>query len=312
MRLLMLMLFLIMFSIPVHAGLPLGTLTPMTGSDPNCPAGFACRAFQVSCAMTPNVSGFYSYRVAPNPIGVVIFFSGLGGTSWWSGANQFLPAMVNDLISAGYSVIQVRWKTGWLESASGVDSGLSKLACRPATVINYLYKTFQPATNYLVITGNSGGSSQVSYSLAYYSLDGIVDVLIPTSGPPHSALQKSCLRNAGESGYWFDISQRRLTDKAFGFFNANGPCYLQKSTFFSRWTSESVGYGGDDYTYPFTKVRMILGGDDALQETITQDYIQRLNNAGTPVDLQILPGVGHEITETSSGRTALLDAITRR
>jgi len=303
----------ILFStIPAFAQtFPLGTISPLAGGDSTCPAGFTCRGLKVTCPGTPQVATFYATRLTVNPVGTVIFFTGGAGTTYWSSANEFLPSFVNDLIALRYNVLQVRWKSEWEASARGLNSGIAKLACRPATMISYLHKTFQPATSRLIITGNSGGASQVSYPLAYYGLDQIVDVMIPTGGPPHSALQKSCMQNAGEDGYWFDAGRRSRIDNAFGFFSANGPCYLRDGRYIPRWTAESVAYGGTDYFYDNTRVHMIIGAKDRIQ-VIASDYEQKLTDSGTPVVLEILPNVGHDIFDYSLGRDALFSAITQR
>ena len=70
-------ILLLLFAIPAFSEpLPLGTFKPTTGIDPNCPAGFTCRPFNVACPGTPAINGFYSFRLATNPVGTVIFFTG--------------------------------------------------------------------------------------------------------------------------------------------------------------------------------------------------------------------------------------------
>ena len=151
----------------------------------------------------------------------------------------------------------------------------------------------------------------MSYALAYYGLDKLVDVLIPTGGPPHSALQKSCMQNAGEDAYWFDAVTRRKIDRTFGIFSGNGPCYLRDARKVPRWTEESVGYGGNDYTYLNTRVHIIIGEKDRMQAGISTDYQQKLMNSGTAILVEIVASAGHDIINYPLGRSALMAAITQ-
>src|SRR5439155_25769229 len=114
-------------------------------------------------------------------------------------------ALVDELRSLGFTVAQARWVTSWLESSTNDAAGQAHLACRPATLIKFLHGNYflpmgvtnqQPGIAGFCISGNSGGSSQGGYALSHYGLDDILDVVIPSGGPPHSALAKSCMTNA--------------------------------------------------------------------------------------------------------------------
>jgi hypothetical protein len=162
------------------------------------------------------------------------------------------------------------------------------------------------------ISGNSGGSSQVGYALSHYGLATIVDVEVPTGGPPHSALEKSCLTNAEEQCYWFDLSDLELTDRGFGFFNNDGPAVRHDPGFVPRWLEESVATGGNDYVYPATRVNFIIGQDDPAMQCIASDFYNRLrtNNLSSPMlSWQIAPGTPHPVYSTDIGRTMIKAAI---
>jgi len=47
-------------------------------------------------------------------------------------------------------------------------------------------------------------------------------------------------------------------------------------------------------------------------EAVSNDYVTRLMNSGTPVEIQVVHGVGHAITSFAAGRKALFNAITKR
>jgi hypothetical protein len=161
-----------------------------------------------------------------------------------------------------------------------------------------------------VITGNSGGASQVGYALTHYGLDEIVDVVIPTGGPPHSALAKSCMDNPAERGYWFDLGTRQFIDRGFGFYDGNGPAARQDSAFIPRWLEESHATGGNDYFHPRTRVHFIIGANDGGMRTIAADYYTRLRAEGTPfLAWELAPNTPHLVISTEAGRAALRNAI---
>ena len=68
-----------------------------------------------------------------------------------------------------------------------------------------------------------------------FGLDSIIDVAIPTGGPPHAALAKSMLANPGEEAYQFPLATRQFIDTAFGYFDGNGPGAQQDPSFTPRW-----------------------------------------------------------------------------
>jgi hypothetical protein len=212
-------------------------------------------------------------------------------------------------------VVQVRWKTNWLQSSPGNDAGTAHLGCRPATVIArihqdlYLPLGVTPALGRcgFCITGNSGGSTQVSYALTHYGLEGLLDGVMPTGGPPHAALRKSCL---GEPGYDYPLATRQFLDQAFGYFSGNGPCALRDAAFTPRWDAEAVATGGTDYHHPRTRVHFVIGASDTGMQVVSADYSGRLRSAGTPMlAVEIAPNTPHNVMSTVQGRAALMAAI---
>lgn len=310
-------------TVPVQATtdapLPLGTLglTGLTALD--CPPGYDCTGIGVSCpGVTNTEKGFIA--VAPGvgtPKGVIMLFTGGQGDRWWTAASAENAAFAEDLRAEGFTTVQVKWKN-WLISSKGNDAGTAHLACRPATVINYVHTNYYlplgvtpPATGVcgFCITGNSGGSSQVSYALSHYGLDTILDAVVPTEGPPHSVLEKACVRQAGSEEYFYPDGTRHFIDRGFGYFDKNGPCYRQDVSFAPRWQAESVSTGGNDYYHSETRVHLILSTDGMRPHA--NDYIGRLQAAATPMlDVTDLPNTPHDIMSTAEGRAALWAALT--
>lgn len=306
---------------PLASPLPLGTLSLTSDVEPNCPSGHTCHGFVVTCSGLQQAHGFLAYR-SPSGTkrGLVMFFSGGYGTSWWSGGQSDPAAsFFQNLIQDGFMLVQVRWVDSWLTAAAGQDTGSSKLACRPATAVQWVYTNqYLPlgVQNQLgrcgfCITGNSGGSSQVSYTLSHYGLEGILNAVIPTSGPPHAAQRKGCLRNSGETAYWYDASASQTIDSSYGFSGTNGPCSLHDASWTSRWDAESVDISGNDYYHPNTRIQIILGGQDNTSAPAhAQDYAARLQAAHTPYfTLQTVPTMPHTIQQSADGLAALHTAL---
>ncbi|MBA3633969.1 MAG: hypothetical protein H0W58_14345 [Acidobacteria bacterium] len=300
---------------------PLGTIQPASPSA-NCPDGYTCSGVQVTCPQVANsLRGTLAVaaHTQGNPRGLIMLFTGGPGSEWWTSQAPEVPALADELRAQGFTIVQAKWSNSWHDTAAGNDAGTARLGCRPATVIRYVYDNYYlplgvtPArigqANFC-ITGNSGGASQVSYALSHYGLENILNVVIPTGGPPHSALAKSMMNNPVEEGYWYPLGTRRTIDRSFGFLDGNGPGARQDPTFIPRWLEESISTGGSDYNHPRTRVHFIIGEQDQGMQTVSSDYSLRLRNEGSPfVTVEIAPGTPHSVIETAAGRAALKAAI---
>jgi hypothetical protein len=300
----------------------LGTYTPTSDTDPSCPTGYTCHAFVVSgCTdVTASARGFIAARAQIGaPRGLVMFFTGGEGTGWWtqqsgSDTNNF----AENLRALGFAIVQVRWVDSWLLSSPGNDAGTAHLGCRPATVIQYVHDTYYVPLGVthgvgeagFCITGNSGGSSQVGYALAYYGLDSILDVVIPSGGPPHAAMAKSMTNFPNETAYHYPLSTRQFIDEGFGYFDGNGPGAQQDPSFIPRWLEESHSTGANDYVHPTTRIHFLFGAQDQEQQAVGGDYVAALASAGTPMlTSEVVPNTPHPVYSTPEGRAAILAAI---
>jgi hypothetical protein len=300
---------------------PLGTLTTNALTDSSCPPGYTCRGFTVTCPGVSNaINGFVALGPPQGaPRGLIMVFIGGGGTGWWSRQLPEMNALGEELRALGYLIVQVRWATDYLESSAGNDAGPAHLGCRSATIIKYVHDTWYLPLGVVkegiglpgfAVTGNSGGASQIGFALAFYGLDEILDVVVPTGGPPHSALAKSCLTNANERGYWFDLQTRQYIDRGFGFFTGDGPAARNDPAFLPRWLEESHSTGGTDYNHPRTRVHFIIGEQDGQMQTIARDYYNRLRAGNSPfVTWEIAPGTPHLVASTEAGRAAIKNAL---
>ncbi|MGH9275042.1 MAG: hypothetical protein ACRDZU_10380, partial [Acidimicrobiales bacterium] len=226
----------------------LGAVTVTAGSDPSCPSGSSCTSVDVSC---PGVAQRLGAVVASRPAqgqprGLVVLFSGELGTGWWatSGAGaELLDRLAEDHLAT----VQVRWTAGWLTSAVGEQAGPAALACRPATVIQWVHDHIYGPLGVssrgagscgFCVTGNSGGASAVAYAASEYPVVGI-DAVLLTSGPPHAAMVQGCLRRGGEEAYWYSESAARIVDQSYGYTDG-GPCETHLASFAPRWEADEA------------------------------------------------------------------------
>jgi hypothetical protein len=247
-------------------------------------------------------------KASVQPRGLVMFFSGDTGTNFWSDDSRLTQPFFQSLLDQGYELVQVNWGGGgWLAAAPRVQSGQETLACRPATVIKWVHDNW--AHGRFCLTGNSAGASQITYAISSYGIT--ADVVVPTSGPPMAALAKGCLE---QPGYGYDIGKCSLIDLSYGFNASTGwrPCVAHDPSFTATWNANSVETGGAQYNYPTTKVQIIIGGkDNVIISNHARDYFQVLVQAQQPMlTWQVVPLMGHEITQSVDGLAALFTALT--
>jgi hypothetical protein len=273
---------------------------------------------KVSCpGVQSNISAIVATAEGTAPVrGIVLAFSAGQGSHWY-GDEPVAEAGLARLRDAGITTVMVRWAPpGWLAAAPGEQAGPAALACRPATVIRYAYdKWFVPlgvegglARCGFCLTGTSSGSSQIAYALTFYGLDGLVDVLVPSSGPPHAAIRAGC---EGVEGYDYDAESRASFDSSYGFYDGTGPCTLGSPDWGPRFDADSVDLGGTSYLWPTTRVHAVFGGADTTPAPRHgQDFLTALLAAGSPmVSAETVPGVSHAVQHEPAGMAAIVAAL---
>jgi hypothetical protein len=290
----------------------------------------------------------------PNPIpGMVSLFSGVNGASWWVGPEGDSTdddlVFIEDLRIAGYRTAQVKWEVegepmgvtapnSWLESHSTDPNeiGPQRMACRPATVIKYLwdeiYKPMLDAGDItdtgcgFCISGNSGGASQIAYSIVYYDLqnplthDVQIGGLFPTSGPIHTNIQLAC--NKDEPDWLISPTGRGRIDASYIWdldddeAETDGKCRdpdEDAQGWITTWTLDSIeelAPGGGVYSYPTTRVEMILGGlDDPVIWNHACEFFNMIEEPPTPKKVVRVPGMDHRIQDSDVGLDRLYEAI---
>jgi len=280
-----------------------------------CDPGFTCQGFEVTCpGVKAAATGMLGISKAPNAHGVVVFFSGGLGNTWWGTTNQFAAgSTLSNLSQRGLTVVLVRWLDPWLYASPGEPVGPAALGCRPATATKWIHDNIyvplglHPATGAcgFCITGDSGGASQVSYVLTDYGLASIVNAAVIASGPPHAGIAPGCLHERSGSDLWYTSFSGPIIDGSYGYFQG-GPCESHDPTWAARWQADSLDTGGITFRFPDTRIIFLFGADDHSEgPPHGRLYLAKLQAAGQPLlSVQTVGGMGHLIENSSAGLSA--------
>jgi hypothetical protein len=195
---------------------PLGAAAPSTagGAQLTCPtfggglAGATCYQVNVSCDGIADYSVYLKVNTpSVTPKGTVIFGTGTGGSSLYDFDPTFMYGntnggqdVVQGVLTAGYTTVQITFGSpfnnapgtlnGWLQGPGGVR----RLACRYATVANWVYQNIHNANTSApyCATGNSGGSGAIGYAVTVYGLASEFAMIEPTSGPVMTRIDVGC------------------------------------------------------------------------------------------------------------------------
>jgi hypothetical protein len=201
-------LFVLLFGFKAQAQMPTVGLTGITTlqscptglgfytSDPNHP--MTCSQAIVTCPHTAPILLNWGLTNAGGTQGTIVFFSSAGGTDAASepGEEQsFIPAYV----AAGYQVVQTAWASPWEITNNGstsYDYNIRNAACRPASVLDYVYQNIYPRSNNsgagMCAQGSSAGGAAIIYSLTWFDAANSLDKATLMAGPPLSDIEQGC------------------------------------------------------------------------------------------------------------------------
>jgi hypothetical protein len=200
---------------------PLGTVNSYSNVSP-CPSNGGltsgnptCFQINTSCLGVDDFAAYIKVNTpTATPKGTVIFGTGSGGSALYDSDPDFTNPVtsfngglfvVQGVFDAGFNTVQISFGSpfntatpnGWLQGPGGVR----RLACRYATVVDWVYNNptvINPlntgATNSapMCATGNSGGSGAIGYAITDYGLGSELAMVEPTSGPVMASLNKGC------------------------------------------------------------------------------------------------------------------------
>lgn len=132
--------------------------------------------------------------------------------------------------------------------------------------------------------GNSGGSAQIAFSLAYYGLDEVLDLVNLGGGPPPCPIS-----TGGKLNY------------------RDQPRCLVGAEFWNEST-EPMLFGDPRLNYPNTIVRFFLGENEGSPDIIetANAYYDAITSTKS---IQIVPNTAHGVHRTAEGTAALLASI---
>jgi len=261
--------------------LPLGAIQQVT--DKECPGSFGdqCKRAVVTCPGIDDAA--VNFRVTgAGTKGTILLTTGGRGTRWYREGEEdnSINAMMDTLLDDGYKLVEIAWvEPGVWEEPGGTIS----LACRSATAFHWVHENIHQG-GLLAAQGNSGGSAQIAFSLAYYGLDESVDLANLSGGPPpcptsiegriNFQQQQQCL--VGVEG-WDDSKEPMLS-------------------------------GDPRLHYPNTIVRFFLGENEPTAYIIetAKAYHAAITSEKS---LQVVPNTGHGVPRTEEGTTALITSI---
>jgi hypothetical protein len=283
----------------------LGSITTTESGEP-C-RGSRCFRFEVESAELGEPAT--GEIVVSDPMGpsrgTVVSFSGGGGT--------WLPdgPRIDAWIEAGFRVARVQWDANWW-AGSSASEGFAALACRPATVTDWVAENLVDDGQPLCTEGGSGGAAQVAYALTHYGLEDVVTLAVPWTGFWMGRIDLGCLdADPLNADLHYNEGARRAIDLSYGFAaEQDGPCTRRDETFRAAFAEASIAVDADLH-YPRTMVWHVLAGADqvgALGHGLS--YYDAMLRAGSPlVRADVIQGAPHGLGE--EGQTRIRDVILR-
>lgn len=262
--------------------------------------------------------------------GTLFLASGWVGNYFWGGEEELAPIeaawadpniitpqkAIQRFREEGYRTVEILWETTWFQAEEGHQEGMVNLACRPATVIRWVYDNLHGKDEGLpyCLSGHSNGASQVAYALADYDLDSIVNGVVFESGPNWSTIDNLCLHiDQTNAGVFGDYYTRSDLDWSYGFSHAGaGMCAQRNIQYFHRFRSDSLAYGESaEFDYPGVRIVFLIGSEDT-SPTVYQalHYYRFLAGHDNPQIEQItVEGAEHWLLKTPKGAHSVVEAI---
>ena len=289
--------------------LKLGQVTSFVPISP-CPAGAGgSHPLSVAVCYTATVADCSDYTFSPPVIpplnatvavstplnwnGSTIFLhNGSSGTEYFSQGQSGL-SYAQDYYNNGFQVVQVAWASDWHDNPGAAVKVMKYEACRPATLMNYVYTNIHGGPNakgVMCAQGHSAGSGAMAYALAWYGAGNYLADVVLTSGPVYANIEAGCQYPAaqkyknpitvcpttqfgcqdGTLGSWTDFVQYTTgkggaAQAVAGYTNTpSGNCNnytgsgQNTNNYNQDWGGTSVVSAGASYSYPKTRLYAFL------------------------------------------------------
>mgnify|MGYP002883529709 CR=1 FL=1 len=269
-----------------------------------------CQRLTVQCPGQPDLEVTVQIASPEGEVrGTVIVGSGGAGTTPYS------VQVIQGLQRAGFRVLHRVWADTWEHGAGGTAA----TACRYATLTTWARGEW--AEGPLCVTGNSGGSAEISYALARYGRDSVIDFAVPTSGPPMSRIDLGCI--GGDE--WTNVCMNALpadhcADNRGRICDFNGgnralfdggfegtPCADGDPAASGILRAGSVLSEDAVLSYPTTPVHFILGREDC---TSAMPHAMLFHDAITSEKTITWVDAPHAMQRDPEGVVAIIDTLT--
>jgi hypothetical protein len=242
--------------------------------------------------------------------GIVTFSSGLGGTSWYN------ATLAKALVNEGFITLRRRWSYDW-ETGPG---GMRRSSCRFATMLQWLRSREWTQGKPLCATGNSGGASEVAYTLTAQGAGDLLDLAVVTGGPPMGRVDLGCLGGAPWESECHDlVPADACPDEQLSCGYTAGAVSLIDSAYDGTPCAEA-SVGGDAqklsldsvvsplgvYSYPQTRVHLIQGREDCTEAAPLGMLYANAVISEKEVEWVDAP---HGVFQSQDGMAAIRDAI---
>jgi hypothetical protein len=244
--------------------------------------------------------------------GTVVMGSGRGGDTFYAG--QQGKILVQEVAAMGFRVVDRAWdgENGW----STKEAGFLKESCRYATLLTWIHDHLHKQGKF-VATGNSGGSAEISYALTTWGRGDILDVAIPSSGPPLGHMDLACVNRPSPewASLCASIVPKGVMECTPGCLLALGVCReTGPSPTPQQLLEDSVVHPGAVLNYPKTKVYFLYGAHDCGGDrpssgepvTIGLTYATKVTSQKA---IRFVPHTPHALYSTPEGRAAIEKAI---
>lgn len=268
-----------------------------------------CRQLQVACPGVKTIT--VQVRITEPAAGVpyrgtVVMGSGGSGNVFYAGPEGGRP-LVEDIAAMGFRVVDRAWDGGWPTQ----EGGLIQESGRYATLLTWIHDHIHKGGRF-VATGNSGGSAEISYALTTWGRGDILDVAIPTSGPPLGRLDYACVRQI--SPEWASLCSSIIPK---GVMECESGCMLGPNNAVCKQVvpnptqeqllEDSVMHSGAVVNYPKTKVYFLYGAHDCGEPVpIGLTYATKVTSWK---EIRFVPHTPHALFSTPEGRAAIKTAI---
>lgn len=265
-----------------HGSLPLPQAACYAATVANCSS-------HQSGVTIPPLNATVAISTPSSPKGTIFLHGGgTGGDYFDATDNGQGTSYANQYFDSGFQVVQIAWAGNWANNANNPPVKVLKYeACRPATILNYVYTNYGSGKA-MCAQGHSAGSAAMAYALAWYGAGSYLNDVVLTSGPVFANVAAGCqypyptqFKNpitvcpAGQLGCigssWTDsvqylvsdgtamsVAQATTNNPVANCNNYNGSGSATTTSQDTNWLAMSVVSSGASYSYPNTSLSAFL------------------------------------------------------